>query len=37
MYDNQIAIYRSALSASSVKVVEELDHNELYLEIIDEK
>lgn len=31
--DNE-ASYRSALSASNVKVVEELEHNELYLEIL---
>lgn len=31
--DNE-ASYRSALSASNVKVVKELPHNELYLEII---
>lgn len=29
-----VASYRSALSASNVKVVKELEHNELYLEII---
>ena len=33
--DNVVS-YRSALSASSVKVVEELEHNELYLEILNE-
>ena len=32
---DNVASYRSALSASSVKVVEELEHNELYLEILD--
>lgn len=34
---NNVASYRSALSASSVKVLEELDHNELYLEILNDK
>lgn len=34
--DNE-ASYRSALSASKVKVVEELKHNELYLEILKEE
>lgn len=34
---DNVASYRSALSASSVKVVEELEHNELYLEILKEK
>ena len=29
-----VASYRSALSASNVKVVEEMPHNELYLEIL---
>lgn len=29
-----VASYRSALSASNVKVVKEMDHNELYLEIL---
>lgn len=29
-----VASYRSALSASNVKIVEELEHNELYLEIL---
>lgn len=33
---DNIASYRSALSASRVKVVEELEHNELYLEILKE-
>lgn len=33
---NNVASYRSALSASNVKVVEELEHNELYLEILNE-
>lgn len=33
---DNVASYRSALSASSVKVVEELEHNELYLEIVKE-
>ena len=32
---NNVASYRSALSASSVKIVEELEHNELYLEILN--
>ncbi len=31
---DNIASYRSALSASNVKIVKELPHNELYLEII---
>lgn len=31
---DNVASYRSALSASNVKIVEELPHNELYLEII---
>lgn len=34
---NNVASYRSALSASNVKVVKELPHNELYLEILPEK
>lgn len=34
---DNVASYRSALSASSVKVVEELENNELYLEILKEK
>ena len=34
---DNVASYRSALSASKVKVVEELEHNELYLEILKEK
>ena len=33
---NNVASYRSALSASNVKVVKELPHNELYLEILPE-
>lgn len=33
---DNIASYRSALSASKVRVVEELPHNELYLEILPE-
>ena len=33
---DNVASYRSALSASSVKVVEEMEHNELYLEILNE-
>lgn len=31
---DNLASYRSALSASNVKVVKTLDHNELYLEIL---
>ena len=31
---DNVASYRSALSASKVKVVKEMDNNELYLEII---
>lgn len=31
---DNVASYRSALSASNVKVVKELPHNELYLEIL---
>ena len=31
---DNVASYKSALSASNVKVVKELPHNELYLEII---
>lgn len=31
---DNVASYRSAISASSVRVVEELEHNELYLEIL---
>lgn len=31
---DNVASYRSALSASNVKVVKTLDHNELYLEIL---
>lgn len=34
---DNVASYRSALSASSVRVVEELEHNELYLEILKEQ
>lgn len=34
---DNVASYRSALSASSIKVVEELEHNELYLEILKDK
>lgn len=34
---NNVASYRSALSASDVKVVQELEHNELYLEILNER
>lgn len=33
---DNVASYRSALSASNVKVVKELEHNELYLEILPE-
>ena len=33
---DNVASYRSALSASNVKVVQELPHNELYLEILSE-
>lgn len=33
---DNVASYRSALSASKVKIVEELDHNELYLEILND-
>lgn len=33
---DNVASYKSALSASSVKVVKELPHNELYLEILPE-
>lgn len=32
---DNVASYRSALSASKVRVVEELEHNELYLEILN--
>lgn len=32
---DNVASYRSALSASNVKVVKELEHNELYLEIVE--
>ena len=31
---DNVASYRSALSASNVKVVKEMPNNELYLEII---
>lgn len=34
---DNVASYRSALSASKVRVVEELEHNELYLEILKEE
>lgn len=34
---DNVASYRSALSASGVKVVQELEHNELYLEILNER
>ena len=33
---DNIASYKSALSASNVKVIKELPHNELYLEILPE-
>ena len=33
---DNIASYRSAISASSVKVIKELPHNELYLEVIND-
>lgn len=33
---NNVASYRSAMSASKVRVMEELPHNELYLEILPE-
>lgn len=33
---DNVASYRSALSASNVKVVKELEHNELYIEILSE-
>ena len=33
---DNVASYKSALSASNVKVVQELPHNELYLEILHE-
>ena len=33
---DNVASYRSALSASNVKVVKEMPHNELYLEILPE-
>lgn len=32
---DNVASYRSVLSASKVKIVEELNHNELYLEILN--
>ena len=31
---DNVASYRSAISASNVRIVEELEHNELYLEIL---
>lgn len=34
---DNVASYRSAMSASKVKVVEELEHNELFLEILNEE
>lgn len=33
---DNVASYKSALSASNVRIVEELEHNELYLEILPE-
>ena len=33
---DNVASYRSAMSASKVRVVEEMPHNELYLEILPE-
>ena len=33
---DNVASYRSAMSASNVKVVKELPHNELYLEVLPE-
>ena len=33
---DNVASYRSAISASSFRVIEELPHNELYLEIIND-
>ena len=33
---DNVASYKSALSASNVKVVKEQPHNELYLEIVQE-
>lgn len=33
---DNVASYRSALSAGNVKVVKEMEHNELYLEILSE-
>jgi len=33
---DNIASYRSALSASKVKVIEEMDNNELFLEIVND-
>ncbi len=33
---DNVASYKSALSASNVRVVKELPHNELYLEIVEE-
>lgn len=33
---DNVASYKSALSASNVKVVEKMEHNELYLEILPE-
>ncbi len=33
---DNVASYKSALSASKVKVIKEMEHNELYLEILPE-
>ncbi|WP_155897776.1 GNAT family N-acetyltransferase [Bacteroides pyogenes] len=33
---DNVASYRSAISASNVKIVEEMENNELYLEILPE-
>ena len=33
---DNVASYRSALSASKVKVIKEMPHKELYLEILPE-
>ena len=35
MSKDNVASYRSAISASDIKVVAELPHNELYLEIMN--
>lgn len=34
---DNVASYRSAMSASHVKVLEEMEGNDLYLEILNEK